>query len=320
MASVKRYNEFMKDIPAILKQLRHDPSLIELANEHHLNGLLFFHYKDLFPEPTFRTEWKRQWYYNQTLKNEVAILGKSFLAAGLTSPTLLKGVALFESLYPDLGSRFVSDCDLLVDTHELDSVVKILKDQGYSLLSQKSWRANHFKKEFSKMVDAQEINIELHTQLFYHAQIPLQFVSSSMEGFRQLDKVDMVLHLAGHLAFQHTFLKLYWLFDLYFYLKKYGDELNWDYLIIRSRKLKIEQSLLSVLNVLEKEFDLIFPVMKKKNWSVLKSSFLLRPQQSKMHYFLLKHRLKDHWLEAFRYDYGWIVFQIKQKISATKRK
>jgi hypothetical protein len=223
---------------------------------------------------------------------------------------VLKGIHLLEDLYSDLGSRFMSDIDLLIPLDKVDLFHSILIDNGYKLNPDYKFYGNNFKSDWSKLVGEVEVNIELHTNLFYHTQYNenWNFVNSKIKNFKKLLHEDCIIHLCGHLAFQHTFQKLHWLFDIHFYVEKFGDQIDWKLLKIKSEKLKLSRSVNMCLWLNLKYFKSTkYNLSLKKEWwqLILTKDFLLNPEKNKIQYFIIKHATKDRLLDAFYYDLTW---------------
>ena len=167
--------------------------------------------------------------------------------------------------------------------------------------------------QWIKNIGEIEINIELHTKLFYHLKDEAwSLVPSPVPHFTQLSLEDTLIHLCGHLAFQHTFHKLYWLFDIYFYTEKYQSQIDWDLVIQKSKVLHLANSVQMCLWCLHKYFKLSTELIDKFNlndsfwWKqFLTVEFLISPEDKKLNYFLIKHATKDHFTEAIWYDLMW---------------
>ncbi|RPJ74721.1 MAG: hypothetical protein EHM20_10150 [Alphaproteobacteria bacterium] len=199
----------------------------------------------------------------------------------------------------------------------------ILRELGYEAISQETFYGNNFKKEWCKKIGEIEINIELHTKLFFHLKSEnWQFENTQFPNITKLKSEDLFIHLCGHLASQHTFLKLYWLFDIYFYFQKNASSMDWNYLQLKSKDHRLYRSVQMCLWILKQHFDV--PLEKKivdqfeinnKHWweKLLTTDFLMYPTKSRSRYFLLKHATKDHLSAALHYDLSWFFHYKLQK-------
>lgn len=306
----------------IIEELKKETNAIALLSEHHVSGLFFEHFLIEEFQKKIRHQYQKQWIHNHILLEEISLISHGLLELQINA-TMLKGIHLLFDLYPDIGSRFMSDIDLLIDSNDMSKWSNLLTSLNYRPILQKTFYANNFKAEWTKKVGEIEVNIELHTRLFFHLKSEdWRIEKSSFNNIYQLKKEDLFLHLCGHLALQHTFIKLYWLFDIYFLLKKYQQTLDWNYILNKSHKAHLFKSVQMTLWVLSKYFNLkidenvssYFKINYDNYWKkILTLNFLLRPYDNKLHYYLLKHATKDRLLEAFRYDLSWIFHSFFQK-------
>lgn len=277
-------------------------------NEHMLEGLFFA--EGLYEKG--ERAWKQQWFrnkvYQDTLAEIAPLLGENVV--------ILKGMALLESLYEDSGKRFMSDIDLLVSIDDLDRIREILKDNEFEELNEnKKWLGDNFKSEWTKTIYGVEVNIELHTRLFYHvSDLKWSTIPSKIVPLRLLCVEDMFLHLIGHCAFQHNFLKLYWLFDIYFFQKE--NQIDWVKLIEKAEKMKIKSSTLATIWTLNKFFATNIDSdyePSEKIMKIITSDYLINPNQGGRDYYKLKHYLKDSFFESLRYDLFWFLQRIRNQ-------
>lgn len=309
----------MKFKEPIVERLKTRENYSGLLNEHHLNGLFYHHYQ----QGSGLSQYKKQWIHNQVILEElehINLLAKKF---NITA-TILKGAHLLLDLYTDLGSRFLSDIDILIPVNTIEQWELLLEKLGYKVLFQKTFHGNNFKQEWCKTIGEIEINIEVHTKLFFHLKKENWLLSSThFSNLTKLSTEDLFLHLCGHLAFQHTFLKLYWVFDIYFYYKQYFKDFNWDLLKAKSKSLGLFRSVQMCLWILNEHFgekiDIkiirIFEIDRNMWWKkILTVDFLIEPLANKNIYFILKHATKDHLTTALRYDISWLYHYKIQKL------
>lgn len=298
----------MKSESGLIHSLNENQQKNSLLQIHHLEGLLYHYYQPIFCNQTLQTRYKKQWIHNHVLLEELNLLSIPMQESGITA-VMLKGAHLLHDLYLDIGSRFMSDIDLLIAVQDLDKFHNLLLNCGYKKNESTKFYGNHFKSDWSKSIGDVEINIELHTQLFYHTKYEVwNLVPSSITNFQKLSHEDCFIHLCGHLAFQHGFQKLQWLFDIHFFLEKYGDQMDWKLISQKCKNLKLYRSLMMCLWANNQYFsnEKDYLSIKKEWWQhFLTKNFLLNPEKNKLNYFLIKHATKDHLLEAFYYDLTW---------------
>lgn len=295
-----------------LNEILKTNNAVGIIKAHKLEGV-YFQYLTSKQNTQFQEQYKLQWIHNTVLMQTLGELGLQL--KNLSSPVvILKGMHLLHEIYHDTGTRFMSDVDLLVDQNDLPMVDEILKQNNFTELMTRKFYGNNFKKNYSKKIDEIEVNIEIHSKLFFHHDFnPITTEVSKLEHFRQLSPEDLFIHLAGHLVLQHNFLFLYWLVDLYFLYDKNKKQMDWNYIHQMAKKRKLEKSVNLVLFVLEKYFKtercdkLKFRFIY--SWLINKK-FLLRPSKHRIRYYLLKHLTKDHFSEALAYDWYWLKHKI----------
>lgn len=289
--------------------------LERLMVQHHLEGLYSFY----FPDQTtsdFLNRYKQQWIHNETLLAEVEHLGKLAEKKALNA-VVLKGIDLLLNLYEDNGLRFMSDIDLLVEEKDLDDWEIILREESFTPVAVSDFGGKIHKKDWRKMAGEIEINLEIHTRLFYNLENDLwETGPSPVQGLSQLKREDLFVHLAGHLAFQHTFSRLNWTLDLFYFYQKWSDKIDWQVVRQKAREKRLMRSVQMTLWILQTHFSLpvgtevkrLFALDKKswwKNW--LSFHFLLYPQKNLFHFLIVKHATKDTFTEALRYDCYWMT-------------
>lgn len=311
------YNMRMENLPPLIQTLALKHQGGTLFKEHHLEGLLYHRYQALFDQESLQARYKSQWIHNQILLSELRELSKDLQKNNLFA-IILKGIHLLEDLYTDVGSRFMSDIDLLISAEKVEIFEMILKQNGYQKSASKTFYGNNFKSEWNKLIGDIEVNIEVHTKLFYHTHNEYwNLEDSSIPYFKKLSREDFLIHLVGHLAFQHTFQKLYWMFDIHLYLEKYHSKIDWKLVFEKSKQLKLERALLMCLWVNRKYFNTKMNVTIKRKWWTyfLTENFLISPEKNKAQYILIKHATKDHLIEALYYDLTWLWhYKLKNRL------
>jgi len=293
-------------VPKLLKNQK----LHSIANEHLIEALLFREFG--IETGSGEKAWKQQWFHNTVLQDtltELALdLGEDVI--------VLKGMALLDSIYEDTGKRFMSDIDLLIPERDLERISRLFKDRGFSPITEAQWYGNDFKTEWTKTVNGIEVNIELHTRLFFHTEdIEWSTKEYSISPLRCLRNEEMVLHLIGHCAFQHNFLKLYWLIDVYLFQRE--KNIDWARIQVLASEMKLTKSVESTVYVLNKFFDCKIegvPIPNIKLVNLLNEELLINPNQIGKSYFKLKHLLKDSVLVSFQYDLLWILMKVKNLV------
>jgi hypothetical protein len=300
----------------IFNQIRGQSDFTQLLQEHSLLGY-YYQFHDLEKESQYKSHYKRQWIINSLILEELKSISSS-LDQNVSPVVILKGGHLIMSLYKDVGSRFMSDLDLYIDSNEYKNWSEQLIKNGFTKRNQKTFYGNNYKSEWTKLVSDFEITIELHTKLFFHhdfeswASIP-----SPISGFNFLSAEDNLIYLCGHLCFQHNLTKLYWLADVYQLLEKGQDKLNVEHLKSLACELKLFNSAQIVLWTCREHLGLNLTAELEKHFNLNKKNLLfeklipleqlLYPYKNKIRYHLLKHLAKDRLWEAILYDFSWLL-------------
>lgn len=179
---------------------------------------------------------------------------------------VLKGAAMAEELYGDLGLRQLSDVDLLIREEDWPAARNILEEQGY-------W------SDSDKILPPKltRYDIQAHMQYLSPSGYCLEFQFDLYTlgiGMRDIDGVwqrarksevngvpvliaspeDQLLHLAIH-ANRHGLSRLKWLVDITESLRK-SDNLDWDLLVGVAIKEKVNVSVYQTLRQIERIFGI----------------------------------------------------------------
>ena len=245
------------------------------------------------------------------------MIGKD-LAKESAQAFLLKGFSLMGEIYQDWGERYVSDIDLLISFDELWKLSDILKMYGYEKLKVKRWLGNRHTHFFRKTTGDMSFSIEVHTQLFWHASMDIESESkpSSLSGFKQLSHENQLIHLCGHLALQNSYSRLYWLVDVYKYVERYRDKIDWTQFWIQAERSGLYKSCYFTLFLCQKlglNLQTLFFRTKKKNRlslhflkKIVNFSYLYNPQSHPIKKVLVRALIADSLADSCRYAWAWI--------------
>lgn len=282
-----------------------DKPVIETLKKAKLSGLC---------QNQLSNDFKRQWLLNQAYLDELKELKIPCQAV------LLKGIHLIsENIYPHLGMRFMGDVDILINKGDLDLCDFIFKKHGYRDITKGTWEANKFKKVYLKESHGLELVIELHTRLFYQEERGFKWESKphpEFPDFELLTPEDLFIHLCGHLAYQHTFISLHWLYDIFLVVKHY--QIDWEKVELRARQVHVLRSCQLILLLLKNYFglkdlpDLGIPMpLSDFGTKLISKKFLSDPHSFPKRYWLIKHLTKDHMKDALIYDFNWLKAKLK---------
>jgi len=195
--------------------------------------------------------------YYETLAHNTLLLQalerilKAFQDAGI-EVIVLKGAALAQTVYADIGLRPMNDLDLLVRPEFLRKAVKVLQGLGFAPLMYNYARYHVFFRQ-------ENIALELHWTLLdgvQHHELWSQAVSLPpwTNGILTLNTQMHLLYLAGHAFWQHQkHLRLIWLYDLHLVVGQYRRE-DWKALLQRTASLIWQPALVNALTALKTYF------------------------------------------------------------------
>lgn len=235
----------------------------------------------------------------------------------------IKGMSLIPRLYKNPILRRVTDIDLYFP-QDLSPLKLYFQAQGYEIHEEK-WEANDFKLNASKVIDGVLVPFEIHQKLLWENDCDWKILEGP-EG-KTLAAEDELLYLSGHLAFQHTFLRVNWLFDIALLIQRqqHWDQSRLDFLL---QKLNLKNSFSSCLWACQNFLAVSVPqnlqkyiLRDKKNLLIqktIKDHFLVQVHQHQVRYYLLKHLLKDSLTQAFNYDILWLKQKFKYEFKSKK--
>jgi hypothetical protein len=226
---------------------------------------------------------------------------------------LLKGLSLLTLLYENQPYRPFTDLDLLVSNEEDRRMIdQYFLKKGYKKLFD---RLSPHKTVYSIFDSDNELVIEVHSRLFKHCPYdPEVFFINELKLYT-LAPYDQCLFLIYHLVYQHTFLKLMWLNDIYLLFEKYNLDNN--VLLKKSVPLGLKKSLLLFFTARKifygKESEIRVPIFFR---ILISKNFLLRPKNHFIRYHLIKIASKKNFLSAIKYYFLWIKnFLTKKKFT-----
>jgi hypothetical protein len=274
----------------------------------------------------YKENWHEQFNRNHCVINELKDLGAKIKKLNLDI-CLLKGYSLIGDIYEDVGERFASDVDWLIEQKDLVQIKGLLLDSGYEEKLEKKWKANNYKYLFYKKIKNIEIVIEVQTHLFWHIENRSRHFKKEVQfGFYKiLSSEEQLLHLCGHLAFQHNFLKLFWLLDIQLFLNKYASNLNWDLFWRLAKKDRLKLSSFCCLICVEPQLkiwqahqvlnDGLSTRLRLRSLKLLiNRAYLINPKGHFLRYILIKILIKDKGRDSISYCYHWIIKAFKAEL------
>ncbi len=242
--------------------------------------------------------------------DEFSQLNQKFVKQTGSPLTPLKGLSLLHEIYSKNLSRSMTDMDIYTKLPEA-LFTKTLMDAGFVPVLEKKWRFNRHKFLFKKQHALTEIVCEVHTDLVPRAH-PYPW---TIDTQGKLAKDEEFLYLCYHWAEQHTCLKLFWLFDLFFYVQK--NPMDSEILLAKAKQLKITSSLLAAHWALQNCFrtPLLQNIPLHYRWKSFLFKKILTPATlAHIHdrrgiYLILKHLLKDQFSSQLAYNWLWLRYK-----------
>ncbi len=167
-------------------------------------------------------------------QERASVLGKMEEAGIWYLP--MKGVVLKE-LYPKVGMRQMGDNDILFDADRAEDLRSVMESLGFRTEAYGTMHHDVYQKP-------PFYTFEMHTRFFanieeyrvyiqYYANVKDSLIKDedNAYGYHFSDEdfyVFMLVHEYRHHSWRGTGLRS--LLDVYVYLKRYNDSLNWDYL------------------------------------------------------------------------------------------
>lgn len=285
--------------------------------DHRLEGYIYKFFGPALPadlKENLSVQWQSQWLKNHLYLKELEELRKICKAGGLHF-TVLKGAAMLPALYPDLGSRQMSDLDLLVSSPETIAFQNMLLENYYHQVKSTAWKANNFKFTYTKKIQAFDLVVELHNKLFLTESLDNLWESTGQD-LKVLTPTDHLIHLIGHFSYQHTFLKLFWLMDIDRWIRRFEKDINWARLVNISEKLRMKKAVNATLWITHQFLGTPVPKGLLRPLSPVQKIFLtenfLWKTKFNLSYYLLKFDLKDSLKDTIEYSALWLIQKTKQ--------
>ncbi len=175
---------------------------------------------------------------------------------------LLKGAALTEDLYADLGPRLIGDIDLVTPKEVIPACRAALLALGYTLDkvearagSQSAWRSQEMLRPPSATLTPVELHWHVLDVPYYMYRLPMDWFwehSASRvigeQSYRVLDDVANMVYLPAHLALHHAFTGLHALYDLALLIARRQERLDWGSVIAAARTFELVSALRETLD------------------------------------------------------------------------
>ncbi len=246
-ASTQRISEILN------KPLNWDYVVIN-AQRHGISSLLYRSLSrsedaDLVPERVMK-HLRGQYYAtisrNMRLYDELCKILPSYRDAGI-DVIVLKGAALAETVYHDIGMRGFNDVDILVKKDDLQKAKKIAQAAGYNL-DERISPETYNEKFGCDLHYIKNVILEIHWGIarktgndrFAKIEIDELWKNATFAKIANVDTLvlspeDMLLHLCIHLP-RHRYNRLIWFCDISEIIRQH--DIKWNYVLKNAEKYR----------------------------------------------------------------------------------
>ena len=198
---------------------------------------------------------------NQALFDASGQILRAFAEEGVR-PIMMKGAVLADSVYPDLGMRYMQDVDMLVQDEQWRTCMRVLEREGFAI--QGDWEA----LDGINFTAGSGVSFDLHRRfrLFEHLDLSALTVDYDLQRIdaptvRIFEPTAMLTHLITHLDGHRRVpgFMMSWFVDFALVVPAWAEELDTDRLVDLLSPPKHQLLLFRVLRFLNIEFDVPLP-------------------------------------------------------------
>jgi hypothetical protein len=286
-------------IPDKIKQLTLDDwnTIIYKASAHKVAPLLYYSLSNtnngnLVPDDVITT--LHRLYLQSSLINTQKYYELSKVLKALENDNIqaivLKGFAVAGLIYENIALRPMGDIDLLAKSEDILRINNILSDLGWEnksrhLLTNKQRLTGDLT--YLKGSTLIELQSKLYLMPNFNSWENISSVAIDGTNVPILKLDDFLLHLCLHLN-KHIlcgFSSLVWVCDINEMLKKFGDRIDWNYMIQTARVYNAESDLYRVLSLINSISATVIPLdinkLKKDGLSISIYDIMHIPRQLK---------------------------------------
>jgi hypothetical protein len=206
---------------------------------------------------TLQKMYLRVSYKNMQLYHELSIFLR-MLRNNDVAVIVLKGAALGELVYQNPALRPMFDVDLLVKTEDIWRMDKLLSQAGYESNIASLFSKRHIRWVRHIVYWIGVIQVEFHPKIYELPNLD-PWVNASAAKIASIDTLilgseDFLLHLCLHVLDHYLSgdpPKLIQWCDIAEFLKHYGEQIDWDYVIQTAKENQVEGSVYSVLHAID---------------------------------------------------------------------
>ncbi len=295
--------DHLKDIP-LWKILEEEPEKELILDEQGIRGLyqLLFNTKS---QDHFKLQKRRNLHYLEAAQQFLAFY-KNTQRVNPEGVYYLKGACFIGELYPSWGERFMSDIDIYCKDMEAIEEAALSYGMKRTNPDDAYWLGNGHKREYYLETDLGIIPFEFHSKLFWHCQDPDDVTYHEYLNLPGIGIEETLVFLIGHYAFQHTCQKLYWLFDIYLFILKFDENIDYKKFHSLINFFGFNSSLLFTKKILQQAFNFDWFKIKKNTHFPLRKKFIFEDSQRHWYYLCLKWYLKNGLKNNIHYAYAWL--------------
>ena len=181
----------------------------------------------------------------------------------------MKGIALAELIYQDIGVRWMSDIDLLIRKEDISRADEVLKNKGYKALDSTSYDGIDITGNYLTTCDYRSEN-QLHPSFHIHwhivnSTVPAPYSSRinmdelwrdsvpvEIDGVRVLSMSPhhFLIHLCEHaMRVTHSAAKLIYLLDVSALVERYRETIDWHKVVEFSRNYGLDRFVYNILSL-----------------------------------------------------------------------
>jgi hypothetical protein len=249
-------------------------AIIERAKPHDILPLLYYQLTQFNKDikiPTSIMSLLKRYYFQYSLENTQTFYDLSKIIKEANSSNIpvivLKGAALAELIYPKIALRPMCDLDLLVKSEDIRRFQELLLKLGWDCLQSRKIVDNYIPRNNALGYKKYGLFIDLHPKIKelpdlnpWINAVPIEIDSNNT---LVLCPDDLILFHCVHL-YKHInndiFAELIKFYDIILILRKYKDNINWDYIIQKSYANQCEHITHCILSFIKTDLGEDVPI------------------------------------------------------------
>ncbi len=260
---------------------------------------------------------------------------------------ILKGNLLASIVYPEIETRIFNDLDMLMKLEDVTPVVEALESIGYiqgnydeendvivevsrkeKVLHQMATHEIHQFLKLSESKFAKLVEVDVNHDILWKGNCPYKVLTKDLieravpielnntKGY-MLDYIDNIIQLSCHLFKEACLmiwiaslkdLKIYKFADLYMYIRKFSEKIDWNALVERVKEYKLEKIVFYNFYYIELMFGEIVP------------KFVMDSLQPEDLEYLDQYAIENKEPSKWEFDFFTRLFDVNRILSIDKSK